>query len=270
MDSTLSDIEANVIIHLDSNYADNYFLPKSNGSHFAHCYFELPNININKDYTIYYRLVNFQCPYSFYQINSTNNLFSYTLITPLPQDPDIIINKYIPEGNYNINDILNWFSTETDLSATYNKNTMKITLTHPSQNFRINSNSTCNNILGFTSDLQDPIGQYLNSQFFQLEAPFVINMNPIKNICISTNIMSQNFVVHKASNLNVLACLNISDALPGDIISYDNIHTFYNNTYSSNLMYLEVKISDNNMNVLNLNGHAFTLTLELAFVKDKI
>lgn len=264
MDSILSNIEANSIIHLDSQYADFYYNSKSDSSYYSHCYFEIPVISVSDGYNIYYRLINFQCPYTFYQINSSNNRLNYTL-----KSPDVIYDKYIPEGNYNVNDLISWFETETDLNATYNKNTMKITLTHPTQNFSINSLSTCNNIIGFPTSTQDPIGQYLNSQAFLLEAPYVVNMNPIKHICLSTNITSQNFITHKSSNLNVLACININDALAGDIISYDNIHTFYNNTFKNNITYLEVKVTDNNMNILDLNGHAFSLTLELAFVKDK-
>lgn len=270
MDSILSDIEGNSIIHLDSKYADFYYVTKTDGSYFSHCYFEIPSISVNDGYTIYYRLLNFQCPYTFYQINQNNNLFHFTLLTPLPNDPDIIYTKYIEPGNYTVNDIVEWINTETVLNAYYNKKTMRITLTHPTNNFVILDDSNCNTILGFPTSEQDAIGQYLRSQFFELEAPFVVNMNPIKHICLSTNITSQNFISHKSSNLNILACINITNSLPGDIISYDNIHTFYNNTGGNNITYFEVKLTDNNMNILDLNNHEFSLTLELAFVKDKI
>jgi hypothetical protein len=60
-------------IHLNSMFATNY-----NNQHYSDCGFALPMIEAQSQYTIYLSIIHCVIPYSFYNINSTNNVLCYS------------------------------------------------------------------------------------------------------------------------------------------------------------------------------------------------
>ena len=77
-------------LYLNSSNADKY-LDNSK----SHCEWVLPLIEIPDGYHIYLSIQNCVIPYSFYNINSSNNQLIYYIGT----SQNILT---IPEGNYNI------------------------------------------------------------------------------------------------------------------------------------------------------------------------
>ncbi len=61
-------------IHLNSSNATKYY----NGSYNSQVEFTLPVINIPSDYTIYLNVAHVAIPYSFYNINTSNNILKYS------------------------------------------------------------------------------------------------------------------------------------------------------------------------------------------------
>jgi hypothetical protein len=77
-------------------------------------------------------------PYSFYNIDTTNNLLSYS-------------NIFISPGNYTIQMATYLTTNMTRFTIAYNGITNIFTFTNSSYDFIINSNSTCLDMLGFSS-----------------------------------------------------------------------------------------------------------------------
>ncbi len=77
-------------IHFCSSCADTI-----NNDNNCDCIFNLPQIEINSQSHIYLSVVHASVPYSFYQINTTNNFLSYSY-------NGIINDFYITPGNYNV------------------------------------------------------------------------------------------------------------------------------------------------------------------------
>ena len=63
-------------IHLNSKYALSY-----NNNHYSDCDFETNLIQIDDRYSIHLSVINLSIPYSFYNINSTNNVLFYQELT---------------------------------------------------------------------------------------------------------------------------------------------------------------------------------------------
>ena len=61
-------------LYLNSNIADKYF-----DNQISNCKYILPLIEIPDGFHIYLSVVNCQIPYSFYNINSSNNKLIYQL-----------------------------------------------------------------------------------------------------------------------------------------------------------------------------------------------
>ena len=129
-------------IYLNSKNADKY----NNGS--SDCEYDLPLIEIPDGFHIYLSVVSCLIPFSFYNINISNNNLYYSF------DGIMMYNIIIPIGNYNINDLVKYFkSNMLGFTITYNSNNNKLTFTHTTTNFMFMSNSTCLTILGFIENV---------------------------------------------------------------------------------------------------------------------
>ena len=128
-------------IYLNSKNADAYI----NGA--SDCEFNLPLIEIPDGFHIYLSVVSCLIPFSFYNINNSNNNLYYSF------DSSTMTNLTIPIGNYNVNDLVKYFkSNMVGFTISYNQNSNKLTFSHSLNNFMFMSNSTCLSILGFNDN----------------------------------------------------------------------------------------------------------------------
>ena len=97
-------------IYLNSNNADT-FLENSQ----SYCEWIIPVLEVPDGYHIYLSVQNCVIPYSFYNINSTNNYLIYLVNY-------IQYYIYIPQGNYNINQLITTLQSLmlTGFNITYN------------------------------------------------------------------------------------------------------------------------------------------------------
>ena len=122
-------------IYLNSSNAD---IVSNNSYNFI-----LPNLEIADGNYIYLSVQYANIPYSFYNINLTNNILYYTLNS-------VNYTIAITPGNYNITQLITFLkSNMSGFTITYNSMTNKITFSHSTYNFSFLSTSTCNEILGF-------------------------------------------------------------------------------------------------------------------------
>ena len=82
-------------IHLNSKFATKF-----NNNHYSDVDFVLPVIEAQSQHTIYISVLHAVIPYSFYNINSTNNVLYFYEHT---SDPPVTTILNIPFGNYNAN-----------------------------------------------------------------------------------------------------------------------------------------------------------------------
>ena len=245
-----SDVES-MQIHLNSKFADNYI-----NNSYSNCEFFLPVIEIPPQHHIYISCVLANIPYSFYNIDTNNNKLSYNIVVGASYET---IN--IDVGNYNIYQLITFLQTNTPFTFSYSSITNKLTITHPTSDFSFDSsNSTALELLGFkTTDSLLSLSSYNLS----LTSIYCVNLQSKHCICVQVNYQTGNINVSNKLSNNILASIPISGA-PYSMITYRNSNAgFRSNLYTNSLGYLNVKLIDQNNNLINFNGCHWTLTLQL-------
>ena len=245
----MSDDVESIQIHLNSKFADNYI----DGS-YSNCEFFLPVIEIPPQHHIYISCVLANIPYSFYNIDSFNNKLMYG-----------INNSYfvmlIEPGNYNVYQLISFIEANSPFKVSYNGITNKLIFSHPTYEFSFAPNqSTCLSLLGFKStDTQLSLTSYDK----YLTSNYCINLQSKHCICVQVNYTTGNINVSNKLSNNILASIPISGQ-PYSMITYRNNNSgFRSNLYTNTLGYLNIKLIDQNNNLINFNGCHWTLTLQL-------
>ena len=88
-----------VEIYLNSKTAD-----KQNGT--SNCIFHLPNVEVAKDEVAYVNVKQAVIPFSWYNVNETNNILDIKVANRRP------CTIYIPFGNYNINHLIAYLQSQ--------------------------------------------------------------------------------------------------------------------------------------------------------------
>ena len=241
-------------IHLNSKYASNY-----NNLNYSDCDFNTNLLQIDDRYTIYLSVVNASIPYSFYNINSTNNALVYQeLTTPSPTNTTI----YIPMGNYNANQLATYLSQNLPrTSVSYNSITNKFTFLNTTNNFKIISQySTCISVLGLsTNDFYNTsIG---NSLTLQKQ----INLATTQIIQIGTNFQSGSLNNLKNNDMKILCSFPCSNS-PYSLITYTNTDNYKIDLNTNIFNSINIKLVNQDGLPLELNQQFFSLTLQLDIV----
>lgn len=232
-------------IHLSSALADKY-----NDGLTSDCEFNLPTIEIPSNYHIHVSVENFACPYTFYNINSSNNLLVYY--------ENVTYNTLtITPGNYNTNSLISHLlETMTNFTITYSSITNKFTFSNQVQ-FNFASHSTCLSLLGFSTGLMS-----INNT---LTSDICVNLSPYRCICIGSNLRTFSVNTLLPNNQSILASIPINTA-PNSIIIYENKNNFKCNTYTNVINNLRIRLMDHKFNTLDLNGCHWTITLKFDII----
>jgi hypothetical protein len=241
-------------IHLNSRHATKY-----NNEHYSDCDFVLPIIEAESQYTIYIGVMHVVIPYSFYNINSRNNLLCYNEYTANPQ---ITTNLYIPYGNYNANQLAAFFTNNLPrTTCSYSSITNKFTFVNTTYDFKIlTANSTCQNLIGLsTNDLSN------TSNNKTLTLAKQVNLSAIRMINMATNFNSGCINNFQNNAHDVLACIPIQSS-PYSMINFSNSHNFSVNLNTNVMNFINIKLLDQDGNTLELNQQYFSITLQLEIV----
>lgn len=237
-------------IHLNSKNADKYI----NGSN-ADVEFDLPLIESYNQCHIYLTVQHLVLPYSFYNCNAKNNLLRYMIGTTV-----YFIN--ITPGNYNVNTLKSYLQTNmSGFSISYNNITNKYTFTHKSTLFSILGSSTCLSMLGFSE------GITVNSDNNKtLVSTKCIDLATVKNINVCSTFPTDNLIKAQNSDINVIASFPVEVA-PFSLITYKNYNQSYRfNTFTNIISLLAIKLTDQDGNILELNGCDWTMTIQLDII----
>ena len=235
-------------IYLNSQSADKSF----NGA--ADCEYNLPLIEIPDGFHIYLSVVSCLIPYSFYNINNSNNVLQYSF------DGITINTLSIPIGNYNVNSLLSVLKSNlVAFTITYDNIKNKFTLTHPTNNFMFMSSSTCLQILGFNNN------ETISSFIFSLTSVNCVNVYTIRTVQVNSNLITYNINKVQKNNFCILCSVPIT-CTPFSLIEYINRTNFKTNLFLNRISNIKIKLTDDNGNLIDLNGCHYSLTLQLDVV----
>jgi hypothetical protein len=237
-------------LYLNSKQA----LTKINGST-SNCIFDFNNLPID-DGDIYVSVQTAQIPCTFYNIAGINNILVYSV----GGGPLIYIT--IPPSNYNVNTLQAYLqSVMTGFTITYNTASNKYTFVHSSQNFIFRELSTCFELLGFIDN------QSYSSAALSLSSSISVNFFTIRNILIEC---SNLITVNKTSDVNdsnqsILTSIPITVS-QGSVLSYSNVFGLSDRIASvKNFASLQIRLLDQDLDLLDLNGCEWTITLQINF-----
>ena len=251
-------------IYINSRTATKYYNDLISESMYS-----LPLIEINKDEKAYICVKNAVIPNSFYNINNSNNKLNFIL-----SGSNYAL--YLVNGNYNINTFrthlfdllfnLDYGPGNTNhkqWTLTYNAILNKITYAHQYYNFSFLSSSTCFEMMGFKDMIT------YTSTLFLLTSVICCNMFTVKNIYITSN----NFILNNIDSNNHGQC-NIICSVPvqgasGSFLFYeDNQKHLVHNI--NNLTTLNLKLTDEDGELIDFNNIHYSLTLEITIISPSI
>jgi hypothetical protein len=100
------------------------------------CVFQIPQIEVKKRHKAHIQVINAVIPYSFYNINVTNNILKYVMRLP-DTTTTAVQTVIIPFANYNITTLIAKLKQlmDSDFNITYNSSTNKLNITHTINTF---------------------------------------------------------------------------------------------------------------------------------------
>ena len=242
----MADLES-IQINLNSKFALRYI----NGSK-CHCVFELPNIKIKNQHHIHISVANAIIPYSFYNVNSSNNILYY-IINGIPSTLTIL------PGNYNAIQLASYFASNmVNFSCSYSSITNTFTFTNTVNDFTFSFVSSCLKTLGFYNI--DTV-----SSNKTLTSVFCANLQSNQCIHIKSNFLTGNINSSNIYLQDTLCSIPINTA-PNSNIVFFNTEDFSTNLYSNILNDIVIKIVNQDNFILDLNNLDWSITLQLDIV----
>lgn len=235
------------------------------------CTFNLPNIEVRQDEKAYVNVKQAVIPFSWYNVNETNNKLDMLIGG---------VNTYsisIPFGNYNINQLISYLSSQIllfpsndkALTIAYSIQTNKLTFTHIHHTLRLLATSTCFELLGFNEGTQYDATN-TSGNIYVLNSVNGINLFVVRQVYIaSDNFILNNVNASNPNDSNILASVCVTGN-PNSVIQYENTTTRHLIHHLNNITNLQIKLLDQDGDLLNLNGVNWSITLELIIVKNNI
>lgn len=217
-------------------------------------FFSIDNINLDKAKLMYISVQTAQIPFTFYNIDDYDNLLVfYNGVTNISYN--------IPQGNYNVITLAaKIMSLIPGLTITFNELDNTYTFAYTNLNFGFRSTSTIFELLGFTDGFD-----YISTTG-SLTSNISINFFTIRNILIEIdNLILDNISSDNPNNASILCSIPISSS-SGSIISYSNIYGISNRVNNvRNFSNLHIRLLDNDLDLLDLNGANWSLTLQIEY-----
>jgi hypothetical protein len=248
-------------LHLNSRYATY------NADNTFDCIFELPLIETPSQHTILLSVQHAIIPYSFYNINSRNNKLTIqeTVVDGNGAPVSTITNTlYISNGNYNAYQLASYLATlfvGGRMAVSYDVIKNKFKFVNTTYNFKfLSAFSTCQELLGLdTNDL------YNTSALLSYTSQNLINLAPIRCICLATNLQTGCVNNNQQSEQNIICSIPV-DAPPYSIITYKNTSNFKVNLFDNNFNSIVIRLVDDTGLPIDLNSQFFSLTLQLDII----
>lgn len=217
--------------------------------------FELKNfINIPNNVDAYIQLNSFKFMNAFYNINSTNNKFYYSI------SPNIttILSFTIPNGNYNITTFLDFMNTSLAgaITLAYNSTLFKINFQSSNSFILRKGINDCMGVIGFDST---------TTASTNINSTNLINLLGVQvlYLCIDNLNLTSNSSKNSTVS-NVLESVNV-DVLIGSSQSYYNTTNTKYKINNSNINYLDIKIYGSDGKLVDFNNTDWYLGISFIF-----
>ena len=222
----------------------------------SHLFIDLtePIIFDSKIYELHQVVLSGEIPYTFYNVSSdlNNNIIRFTANgEPLPFT--------FPNKNYDINEVVKVLNDGNfPFTVSYDRFTMKLTFANNTNftNILNLSTSTANKFLGFdenASDITLTAGQSTTSSG-------VVDLATVHSIFIKSNSSSNMIFSTRAGFSRTIQKISI-DVNSGGIIYLNQNDSRQHTVLHSNVEFLELKLTDQNNNLLNFNNINYEITM---------
>jgi hypothetical protein len=128
-------------------------------------------------------------------------------------------------------------------------------------NFYISQSSTCLEMLGFNNANT----LHLESILKELISPYCANMQSVQCINICSNFVTGNINSYDMKTNRTLCCIPVNSQ-PYSNIVFENSSNFRSNLYTNIINFVNIQITDQQHNLLNLNGLDWSIVLQLDVV----
>ena len=235
-------------IYLNSKTANKFY-----DGYTSNCEFSLPHIVLPRSKNMSVSIQTASIPYSFYNVDNFND----TLVYNINGGTNRIIT--IPQGNYNTTSLRNYLiSVMTNFTISYSSLNNTFTFTHSTSNFSFTSASTCMEILGFEENIEH------NSVSNILMSSCCINLFTIRNIYIQSNNLMLSNINNATPNNSCILCSIPLTTGQFSIVNYFNANNVKSRIDSlRNFSSLHISLTDQDGDILDLNGCHFSLTLQI-------
>ena len=197
-------------------------------------------------------VISFQCPISWYLINSTNNTLVINSVT-----------YTLTPGNYNATTFITaiLLLLPVGYGITLNSTTNKFTITYTAS-FTISSASTMYKILGLAKNTS------YSSTANLLTCPYLCNFAGLNRINIhAANLSTRNIDSYTSSPCSIIAAIPINNA-QGSMVLYDLKNSFEMTIKVSIIDHLVIHIKDDLGNFIDLNNQHWNLVVQFNLYRD--
>lgn len=247
-------------IFLDSVNANTIMVQDANGNCYSdYTWFFTQPIMCQPQHRMIVSIIDAQFPNIFPQIvTGYNNIFSYT----------IGLTTYtvtLPSKHYTIDTLASYISANTSFSVSVDYVTYKLTFTTTGSSFRINTNSTCGDIIGLSRDIT---GKYQSILSFAntLTMPNCFNLSGTPYVFLNV----RNFLLNSidsGNNDGVITRMDINAPF-GSVCFFRPPTIEQHLVGTKSLNSLRVYLTDHNGYALCLGNHNIQLTLRIQFIQD--
>lgn len=236
-------------IHLNSKNADRFISGTSDIE------FNLPLIEAPLQHTIYLSVQHLVIPYSFYNIDSNNNFLNYIIYDSIPTTHNI----FIETGNYNPYQLINVLKNNMqDFTITYDSIKNKFTFTNSLYEFGFLNTSTCLRLIGF-GDTSLSINKTITS----INS---INLQSHHCVCVQSNLLTGSINSANKYESNIICSIPV-DKPPFSMITYINHNNLKYNLFNNVISTMRLRLTDQNNNLIDLNGCNWSCTVQLEIIK---
>lgn len=246
------------LVTLNSENATTYY----NGSFLSNLIFDFSSI-LTPDNSIMYiegGIQSAQLVASFYNIDTTNNVFNYVISS-------VNFNIQVSPGNYNysslVSEMINKFLANShSFSISLNQSSNIITMSYTGVGtWNSIQPSSIYNILGFNQNTVYTI--VANT----ITMPGLFNLIGIKKLKIySQNLAIDSYDSVNKSTSNLIETIGVY--VPGfSLIAYNNIDSTYGHLKTSYLSSIDIQIKDERGNFVNFNSIDWCMTIVLIVYK---
>ena len=233
-------------IHLNSKNADRFI----NGT--SDIEFDLPLIEAPLQHTIYLSIQHLVIPYSFYNIDSNNNFLNYIV-------GGTTYNIYIETGNYNPYQLINVLQNIMQgFTITYDSIKNKFTFTNSYYEFTFLNTSTCLRLIGFENSIFS-----VNKTVTSINS---INLQSHHCVCVQSNLLTGSINSANKYESNIICSVPV-DKPPFSMITYTNHNNLKYNLFNNVISTMRLKLTDQNNNLIDLNGCNWSCTVQLEIIK---